>query len=562
MNSLSIISKPKNFSLEVKNFAQELSCPLFVADLLLQKNIKDKEEARNFFLCSPVSFSENEEMYNLQESVQLLQQLHQNKSKIMIHGDYDVDGITGTTILYLFLKNAGFQVDWFIPNRFKDGYGITCDNIRKFAQEKFEWIITVDTGISANKEVSLANQLGLHTLITDHHQPGDDLPCADLILNPNQPDCPYPNKSLCGAGVAWKLVNQYAKTYLNSDANDLIYLVAIASLSDVVEINSENRFLIKQGLKQIITSPSPAIKHALNETNLSNKSNLSSNDILFKISPTLNSAGRLASASLSVNFLTSTNLTQAKDFFSQLKKLNTQRRSIEKEASENALSQIKIDQKKSCVVLHSQHWHEGVLGILASKILDITKKPTIILSCKNGVCKASGRSVLNFNLHKALASCQELLVNWGGHYYACGFTILEKNLPALKKHLNTLAQTYLPNDFYLNKFFPHTQITLNEINNDTLLWLARFEPSGTNNPQTLFYCHRVQLQNIQIIGEQHLKFTIKNYFSMFEGIYFFSHHLFEQIKNHESFNIAFHLEYNYFRQQKNIQFLIKGIEAI
>ncbi len=555
-----IIKPTENLKLN-QEFSKQLSSPIFVADLLLNNKIDSTQKARTFFLAENPPFTSNRNLLNLPETVETLKQIYTNQDRILIHGDYDVDGITGTAILYRFLKKTGFCVQTFIPNRFQDGYGITLNNINKFAKQGIKWIITVDTGITANKEIELANQLGMQVIVTDHHQSGNTLPLAKLIVNPNQSLCSYPNSSLCGAAVAWKIVNAYAQKYLDQNADNLLYLVALASLSDVVEINAENKYLIRKGLKVMLKSPDLGLQELLRHTKLNQKESLTSTDVLFGISPLLNAAGRVDDASLSLQLLITENRQEAKENFQKLLTLNLERRSLEKIASEEALQKINLEDNliKSCIILHSPNWHEGIIGIVASRVLEKTQKPTIIMNCKDGICKGSGRSVLGFNLHKALQNCQDIFINWGGHYYACGFSILEENIPKLKEHLNMVAQKHLPDNFFVPRLQPHTAIEFRSINKDTMLWLQRFEPCGPSNERPLFYSEKVHFKNTQIIGKQHLKFDVSQNSHTFSAIYFNSIHFFQTIKEFEHFNIVFYLEWNYFRNSKTIQFQIKGI---
>jgi single-stranded-DNA-specific exonuclease len=554
---------PKSNEQQLSSLSREINAPDFVASLLLKRGITEKEQARSFFLAEPDGDVRPEDLLGFEKTVSLLLNILRDGDRIIVHGDYDVDGIAGTAILYKGLKECGFNVDWFIPNRFKDGYGITLENIRKFHENGTRWIISVDTGISAMQEIRAAVDLGMKVIITDHHHVPDDLPPAEVILNPNQPGCNYSNKDLCGAGIAYHLINALMTRVLNKNAEQYLDLVALASLADSVTLLDENRYLVRKGLRLLEQTRNPGLRALLHKMELENGS-LSSGDVLFKIIPLLNAPGRLGSPDLSFKIITVDNQHEASQLAEKLWEINSRRKLLDREATLEAIEIIEKDEdlkSSPCLVLNSSRWHEGIIGIVAAKLVDLYCRPAFVLSITNGKAKGSGRTVEGFNLHNALLHNQELMEKWGGHYYACGFSIKEKNINAFRKNMCELAEKQLQDRKKSTSIVPDVEINLDEINEETMLWLKRFEPFGPSNESPLFYTEEAYMYGEpRIVGGDHMKFYVTNGLAEFDAIAFGMGGLLNDFKKDQKITMAFFPEWNYFRNNKTIQLRVVAME--
>jgi single-stranded-DNA-specific exonuclease len=545
-----------------KQFANEMSAPSFVSKLLMDRGVNNKEEAKAFFLAEWEEAFEESSFLGMSKGLELLRNIQEQKQVILIHGDYDVDGVAGAALLYQALQHFGFEVRWYLPNRFKDGYGLSIQNVERFHNEGVEWILTVDTGVSAVAEIQRAKELGMGVIVTDHHQMGEDIPNADVIINPNQRDCSYPNKGLSGTGVAWRLVDCYAQKYCNSHAQDFLDLVALASLADMMPMMGENRHLVRKGLRILQETEHPGLRALLDTSGLYKKS-LSSSDILFRITPLLNAAGRLQGPDLSFQLLSAKTHEEAKHVMKQILEINERRKKLDRKAYQEAVTEIDTyhnPREKSCIVIASSNWNEGIIGIVAAKVVERYYRPTFVMSIENGIAKGSARTVEGFNLHKALATCSDLLERWGGHYYACGFSIREEYIPELKKRLNALAQEHLTDKAMIPEVRPHVLTELRDINEDALTWIKRFEPSGPSNELPLFYSRRVYLAEPgRVVGGEHLKCTFVQEGISIPAIGFGLGGALGRLEEGEPLEIAFYPEWNHFHGKSTIQLRLVAV---
>ncbi len=548
--------------------AAEMKSPLFVADLLFQRDIRDKEAARAFFLATPPApdpSRDTENLLDLDLAVTLLEGARERGEKVVVHGDYDVDGVTGTALLYLGLKWCGFDVGWFLPNRFEEGYGLSQAGVRRLHARGFRWIISVDTGIAAVDEIKLARELGMHVIVTDHHQAAPERPEADAIVNPNQGGCPYPNKGLAGVGVAFKVLDSLAMRFHGRPATPFLDLVALGSLADNVPIIGENRTLVKAGLRQLATSPRVGISALLKQAGLSG-TNAGSTDLMFKAIPLLNAAGRMGSADVAVRLLIEEDSSQAAKWASALADENGKRRKLDQSITKEAFRKVESSpalSEASCLVLASRNWHEGVIGIVAARLVEKFCRPAFVLAIDaKGTAKGSGRTVPGFNLHKALATVAPLLEKWGGHYYACGFTILEANIAVFTEKMAELGLTYLSEGPTVRQFHPAATLRLSELDEDGMLWLKRFEPFGPRNELPLFYSEDVKIASSPIrVGDEHLKMTLGTAPHTFEAIGFGMGHMLPDLKGRDRLSgIAYYPEWNHFRGTKRLQLRLAAIE--
>jgi single-stranded-DNA-specific exonuclease len=549
--------------------AAAINGPQFVADLLLQRGVEEKEQAREFFLATlgnSQSLPDPIPMLGMEKTLTILLAALIQGEKIIVHGDYDVDGVTATALLYQGLKACGFDVDWFIPNRFEEGYGITFASVAKIHERGARWMISVDTGISANAEVARAKELGLGVLITDHHQASGELPSADAILNPNQPGCPYPNKGLSGVGVAYKLLNALTLRMTGATSEAYLDLVALGSLADNVPLVGENRKLVKAGLKQLATSPSLGVRALLARAGLE-KGQVSSGELLFKVTPMLNAMGRMGSPEISLRLLLAQTEEEASRCLDLMETENGKRRKLDQAITVEAVRMVDGDpnlQTSGCLVIASENWHEGVIGIVAARMVERYFRPAFILAidAKTGLAKGSGRTLPGFNLHKALGTAKQILEKWGGHYYACGLTIKSENIDGLRDLMNVAAAQYLADNDFTPRILPTVEINLSSLNEESMVWLKRFEPFGPLNESPLFYSENVDLMSVpRVVGEKHLKFSVGMPGASFDAIGFNLGYLREYVMERNRLTkIAYYPEWNSFRGIRKIQLRVIALE--
>jgi single-stranded-DNA-specific exonuclease len=556
-----------------ESLAGEIVAPLFVADLLLARGIRDKEGARAFFLPEPAPASPDD-MLGLGRAVELLMAARAQGERVAVHGDYDVDGVTGTALLYLGLRELGFDADWILPNRFDGGYGLTRRTLDQLKARGAVWVISVDTGIAAVAETDYAHTLGMRVMITDHHQSPPVLPAAEVILNPNQPGCPYPNKGISGCGVAWRLLEALAahdaagKTPTGSKAVDVgkyLDLLALGSLADNVPLHGENRGLVRAGLRRMASSQNVGLRVLLQRTGIDSTA-LTSTDILFKVTPLLNATGRMGSPETSLRLFLSADEREAHLHVDRMEAENVRRRALDQGNTAEALAMVERGMREdACLVVHSSGWHEGVIGIVAARLVDKYRRPSFVLSVdEHGIAKGSGRTVRGFNLHEALAAHAELFEKWGGHAFACGFSIRQENIPAFREAMIARARLAFAEGPKPAEVAASLTVDLREITGDGLLWLRRFEPFGPRNEAPLFYAENVELYgSVRTVGDKHLKFAVRagTGSEPLDAIGFNLAHLLGRIEGRDRLEkLVFHPEWNAFRGQKKIQLRVVALE--
>jgi single-stranded-DNA-specific exonuclease len=548
--------------------AREINGPLFAADLLLLRGIADKEGARAFFLPEPPPGSP-EAMKGLAHAVALLAEARAKGERVAVHGDYDVDGVTGAALLYLGLRELGFDADWILPNRFDGGYGMTPRTLDQLKTRGADWVISVDTGISAVAETAYAKSLGLRVIITDHHQAPDVLPDAEVILNPNQPGCPYPNKGISGCGVAWRLLEALTESLRGApgvpfvDAAKFLDLLALGSLADNVPLHGENRGLVRAGLRRMASSQNVGLRVLLERTGI-DATALTSTEILFKVTPLLNATGRMGSPETSLKLFLSADEREAHRHVDRMEAENARRRALDQGITAEALARVESAQADdACLVVDSEAWHEGVIGIVAARLVDRYRRPSFVLAIdEDGVAKGSGRTVRGFNLHEALAAHAHLFEKWGGHAFACGFSIRRENIPAFREAMIARARATFAEGPKPPEVTASLAVDLAEINGEGLLWLRRFEPFGPRNEAPLFYAENVELYGMpRTVGEKHLKFAVRAGNATWDAIAFNMGHLLESLEERDRLaRLVFHPEWNVFRGRKSIQLRVVALE--
>lgn len=552
----------------ISTLQKELGVPETIARLLAIRGVSTFDLAKSFFRPNLKDIYDPFLMKDMEPASNRLAHAIRESEKVVVYGDYDVDGTTATSIMYTFLKDFGCKVEYYIPHRFKEGYGISEDGIKYAIEQKAGLIVSVDCGITALEEAEFARQEGIDMIICDHHTAGDSIPVALAVLDPKRPDCNYPFKGLSGAGVAFKLITATLKKLgLPQDISfKFLDLLAISIASDIVPIVDENRILMREGLKMLNSDPRPGIKALMELINLE-PGNIGTSQIVFSIGPRINAAGRLGDATAAVELLIADNSADARASALELEAINIRRRKIDSDTMGKALEQLdaKFDiDKNSSVVLHDPDWHLGVIGIVASRLVDKFCRPTIMLSTVDGMVKGSARSIKGFNIYNALKQCEDLLVQFGGHEYAAGLTLNEDQLEAFRERFNQIVHEQMSMDDFEPELMIDSDLDLGKI--DTRFWklLRQFEPYGPNNMKPLFVSHGLRVVGTPtVVGNGHLKMKVaQNGSASFEAIGFNMHEYLPAVRTCKdgTLSMVYVLEENTWNNRTTIQIRIKDIK--
>lgn len=483
--------------------------PLPIAQVLSARGISP-EESPAFLEPRLEDLNDPFLMRDMDKAVERIITAMKESQKIMVHGDYDVDGVTSLSLLYRNLTSIGLNVIPYIPDRFTEGYGLSSQGIEKAKEEGISLIITVDCGITALEEIEMARKYGIDVIVTDHHEPRETLPEATAIINPKVDD--YPFKDLAGVGVAFKLLEAlYRKLSLN--LNHLYWdldLVALGTVADIVPLVKENRVFVHFGLKILEKSKKAGIKSLKSVTGLNGK--VEPWHISFILAPRLNAAGRLNHAIEAFKLLSTRDGLEALQLARELDRTNKERQGIERKIlseAEKMVRRMDLD-KDWVIVLGSEDWHEGVIGIVASKLVEQYNRPTILLSFTGGIGKGSGRSIQNFNLFNALLDLEKYLLSFGGHKMAAGLRLEKENLQDFRRALNKLAKERLKKEYFEPELYIDGEIRLSDINQDILSVYRKLSPFGMGNPQPVFVAKNVTVKNdIRVMKDRHISFTLK-----------------------------------------------------
>ena len=551
--------------------AQKLSSEagLTLARLLALRGITTYDDARHFFRPDLSALHDPFLMKDMHEASNRLARAIRNQEKVVVYGDYDVDGTTATSIVYSFLKRFGVDVSHYIPHRFKEGYGISEDGIQYAIDSHSDLIVSVDCGITAVEEAKFARQKGIDLVICDHHNAGDEIPDAVAVLDPKRPDCSYPFDGLSGAGVGFKLVQAtLTKLGLNQDeAYKFLDLVAISIASDIVPIVDENRILMREGLKLLNESPRVGIKALMNLIKM-DIGKVSTSNIVFSIGPRINAAGRMGDAGTAMQLLIAESYDEAAQFAAELEAINQKRRRTDTKTMEQAMLQIDehVNMSEcSSVVLHHPEWHLGVIGIVASRLVDQYCRPAVMLSTVEGKIKGSARSVKGFNIYNALKGCEDLLIQFGGHEFAAGLTMEEDKLDAFRERFNQIVQEGMCDEDFKPELTVDAEIELRHI--DAHFWkvLSQFEPYGPLNAKPVFLSKGVQVVgNPIIVGRDHLKLRVmQNGSYAFDAIGFnLGSHL-EDVRNCQNgcLDMVFTIDENTWRNRTSLQLQVLDLRV-
>ncbi|MFA6582072.1 MAG: single-stranded-DNA-specific exonuclease RecJ [Paludibacter sp.] len=552
-----------------KKITDELSISPILSQLLVQRDILTFEDARSFFRPDLADLHDPFLMADMQNAVNRLTTAMQKNEKIIVYGDYDVDGTTSVSLVYKFLKQFYANIEFYIPDRYTEGYGISVQGIDYAATNGFKLIIALDCGIKAIEKVKYATEKGVDFIICDHHTPDDTLPPAVAVLDPKRIDCQYPYKHLSGCGVGFKLMQAFAITN-NIDFSKLtplLDLLALSIASDIVPITGENRILAFFGLKQINSSPSVGVKAILDVCSLADR-DITISDIVFKIGPRINASGRMKQASEVVELLVSGDHAFAKEKSDTINDYNNDRKDLDKFITDEAIALIGADDRyknRKSIVVHKADWHKGVIGIVASRLTEEFYKPSIVLANSNGLASGSARSVPGFDIYKAIDSCRDLLETFGGHMYAAGLSMKEENIPAFTDRF----EQFVAENILEEQTYPQIEIDavleFKDITPKFFRVLKQFAPFGPGNMKPIFVSKKVlDFGTSRLVGkeQEHLKLELIDTSSenVMNGIAFRMHEYNAHLKALNPLDICYTLEENNFNGNTSIQLMIRDIK--
>lgn len=530
-----------------------------LASILVNRNIEeDKIEA--FLNPTRKSFHDPFLMPDMKKAVDRILKAMQNKEKIIIYGDYDVDGITSITVLKSFLEDRGVHVDSYIPNRLEEGYGLNKPAIEKIAENKYQLMITVDCGISGIEEIEYANSLGIETIVTDHHEVGDSLPNAIAIVDAKRKDNEYPCRDLAGVGVVFKLIQAIGIKLGLEEKEYLKYLdiVCIGTISDIVPLVDENRAIAKLGLLLVRQTKNLGLQSLLMS---SGYKNIDSTTISFGVAPRINACGRMGHADEALNLFLSKDIYEVNELTKKLNEYNKIRQETEKNIYEDAVKQIEQNKlnEKNAIIVSGENWHHGVIGIVSSKITDLYFKPSILLCNEGEFSKGSGRSIPGFDLHQALMQCQDTIDRFGGHAMAIGITIKTDKFQEFAEEFENVAK-----EAKIDEIIPiiniDAKIELNEINKEMVESLKLLEPYGEGNKMPIFAFRNLKIDSIRALSEgKHIKLTLKDNNNIINAIGFNLGKIAEDYRIGDKIDVVGTLEINSFNGVDSLQINIKDV---
>jgi single-stranded-DNA-specific exonuclease len=490
--------------------------------------------------------------------------------RILVYGDYDVDGTTAVALMYSFLKDQYSNVDYYIPDRYKEGYGVSFQGLDFASQSNCKVVITLDCGIKAVEKVKYARSKGLDVIICDHHYPGDEIPKALAVLDPKQPFCNYPFKELSGCGVGFKLIHAYSRVHgiPFSQIYHYLDLVAVSIASDIVPITGENRVMAYFGLKQLNDSPRTGLREIIRESEVTKA--LTIEDVVFKIGPRINAAGRMETGSKAVDLLVSSDSRLATGISKEINNFNIERRSVDRIITTEAMRMIAEDQRtvnSRTTVLYNPTWKKGVIGIVASRLIETYYRPTVILTESNGFATGSARSVQGYDLYQAIESCSDLLESFGGHMFAAGLTLKKENIRPFMDRFEQYVNSTITEEQLVPRIFIDTELSFSEINEDFFKTMSQFQPFGPENMSPVFVSRNVfDTGSGRMVGSsgEHLKLDLCQESTgqkSFSAIAFSQADHFEYIKGGNPFDVCYSLEMNEFRGNRNLQLNIRDIKT-
>ncbi len=518
-DSVWVIAPPQR---EAKNLASELGIPLQIAQILVNRKIRDPETAHRFLYGTLDELHDPYLMTGMREAVERIQRAIAQKEKILIFGDYDVDGVLSVVMLLKALEFLGAERDYFIPERLKEGYGIKEKHIEVALKKAARLIISADCGTKASGFVKRAKEHGIDVIITDHHRPGEDLPAALAILNPVLSQSGYPDKSLAGVGVVYKLIQAlFERTGKSSFLPPYVKLVSIGTISDIAELRGENRIFVKFGLKGLENVSNVGLQSLIDICRLKGR-RISEGDVGFRIGPRINAAGRMGTADTAVRLFFASSEEEAAELVHILDELNSKRQRIEEETYSQALdrtNQYSLDKRYRILILGCEEWHRGVIGIVASKLKDFFYRPVILFVYEDGKAFGSGRSTTEFSLIDCLDNCRDFFLNYGGHMLAAGCVLAQEKMKPLKEAMNSFASSRITDEDLRRKISIDTRLDFSEINYSLLDNFSLLPPLGVGNPKPIFLTEKAQItSHPQKLQGKHAKFLVRQQGRTFEAL--------------------------------------------
>jgi single-stranded-DNA-specific exonuclease len=549
---------------------RELNISAAAARMLVVRNIQSAEEAREFIRPSLDKLHDPFLMKDMDKAVERLHQALTQDEKILIYGDYDVDGTTAVAVMYRFLSSLTSRLDYYIPDRYNEGYGVSTQGIDYAAEQGCTLIITLDCGIKAVEKVAYAKSKGIDVIVCDHHTPGDELPAAVAVLNMKREDCPYPYKDLSGCGVGFKLAQAYTQQYGLPFDNllPLLQLLAMSIASDIVPITGENRILAHYGIKQINQAPFAGISAVIDVAGIESKK-LTINELVYKLGPRINACGRMKSGRAAVELLLTDDATFARQQAEEVNQHNEERRDCDTETTKEALAMLEenatFSQRRSTVV-YAPHWHKGVVGIVASRLTETYYRPTIVLtSGDDGIISGSARSVGGFDIYAAIDSCLDLLTNFGGHKYAAGLSMHIDNLPAFCERFEQYVAAHIREDQLQPTLLVESELALADITPAFYNVIRYLEPFGPGNPRPLFATRKlINHRDTRVVGKtgDHLRLDVTDRSYAITGIAFGRADMAQHIQNGNPVDICYELDENTFNNRTTIQMMVQDIKPI
>jgi single-stranded-DNA-specific exonuclease len=573
------VLKEKGEKVAVDKLAQELNIDKHLVNLLVQRGIRTFEDARMFFRPQLTDIFDPFLMKDMDKAVERIGLAIQNKEKILVYGDYDVDGTTAVALVYTYFHNVYDRLDFYIPDRYTEGYGISIKGIDYAAENNFTLIIALDCGIKAVEKIAYATTKGVDFIICDHHRPGSELPAASAVLDPKRPDCPYPYKELSGCGIGFKLIQAYHKRrdLPFDDLRHYLDLVAVSIASDIVDITGENRILAYYGLELINSKPRPGLEAILRYSNVQKNQKstgaryfgkeLSISDLVFLIGPRINAAGRIESGRNSVSLLVCETIQEAMELGTKINDNNTERKNLDMLATQQAIQMIGMDerlQKARSTIIYDPDWHKGVIGIVASRLTEHYYRPTVVMTLSGELITGSARSIKDFDIYDAIDSCSDLLEHFGGHKYAAGLSLKPENLQAFTDRFEQVVIEKLEGRELIPEIEIDEELPLNAIHSRFYSVLKQFAPFGPGNMPPMFLTDGiVDAGGSKIVGKNHLKLCVVHpeiSGGPFSAIAFQQGEHLPKIDKGIPFNICYHIEENEWNGSVSLQLNIKDIK--
>lgn len=555
---------------EVKHLSAALNVNMVIARLLVQRGIKTYNDAKAFFRPRLSDLHDPFLMKDMDKAVVRLDEAIKNQEKVIIYGDYDVDGTTSVALMYLFLKSRITNLEYYIPDRYSEGYGISPRSVDYAVEKGVTLIIALDCGIKAVDRISNAKERGVDFIICDHHNPDEQIPPAVAVLDAKRPDCNYPYKELSGCGVGFKFLQAYCQAHQidHEEIYDLLDLLAVSIAADIVPITGENRVLAYYGLKKLNSNPGIGLQTIINFAGI-NGIDITISDIVFKIGPRLNASGRIEHGKKSVQILVANDEDKSDLLGEEIDSFNEIRKTLDRDITEEALSTIENSPELKAMnstVLYNRDWHKGVVGIVASRVTEHYYRPTIILTESNGLATGSARSVRDFDLYEAIGQCSDLLDSYGGHMYAAGLTMKIENIPEFRRRFEEIVTSQITDKQQIQYVDVDAKIALSEITPRFFRILKQFAPFGPHNMTPVFVTEDVfDAGTSRLVGkkQEHLKLDLVEpdvNSGIFPGIAFNQSDAYEVITSGAPFDVCYSINENEYRGKKNLQLFVRDIK--